>query len=151
LKLYRNAGSGWELVGGDADSASNFVIATGVTKFSLWAIANPNDRPLAVLENGDWQPAHFALAQNYPNPFSQNPRFAGNSSTTIAFALPQASFVSLKIYNLLGEEVATLVAEGLPAGRHRRVWEAKGLAGGVYVYRIEAGAFAQTRKLVLLR
>lgn len=88
-------------------------------------------------------PQIYALHQNHPNPF--------NPSTTIAFALSKASFVTLKIYNLLGNEVATLVAEKLPAGKHRRVWEAKGLASGVYLYRIEAGEFVQTKKLILGR
>lgn len=88
-------------------------------------------------------PRAFALHQNFPNPF--------NPSTMIEFALPKASFVTVKIYDLLGNEVATLVAEKLPAGKHQRVWEAKGLASGVYLYRIEAGEFLQTRKLILLR
>ncbi len=85
----------------------------------------------------------FCLFQNYPNPF--------NSNTFIKFTLLQASFVTLKIYDLLGNEVATLVAEKLPAGTHQRMWEAKGLASEVYLYRIEAGEFVQSRKLVLLR
>ncbi len=88
-------------------------------------------------------PRAFALSQNFPNPF--------NPSTTIEFALPKSSFVTLKIFDLLGNEVATLVAEKLPAGKHQRVWEAKGLASGVYLYRLEAGEFVQTRKLILLR
>jgi hypothetical protein len=88
-------------------------------------------------------PQAYALHQNHPNPF--------NPSTTIEFALPKASLVILKIYNLLGEEVATLISEKLPAGKHQRVWEAKGLASGVYLYRLEAGAFAQTKKLIVLR
>jgi hypothetical protein len=112
-------------------------------------------------------PAKYALHQNYPNPF--------NPSTTIEFALPKASFVTLKIYDLLGNEVATLVAEKLPAGKHQRVWEASGLASGMYLYRLEAGdpstssgqhpstglgraesrdsgrGFVQTKKLILLR
>jgi hypothetical protein len=88
-------------------------------------------------------PSAFALHQNFPNPF--------NPSTSIEFALPKSGFVTLKIYNTLGEEVATLVSEKLPAGKHQRVWEAKGLASGVYVYRLQAGDFEQTRKLILLR
>jgi hypothetical protein len=97
------------------------------------------------------RPDRFALYQNYPNPF--------NPSTTIAFALPKASFVTLKIYSLLGNEVAALVSEKLPAGKHQRVWQVKGLATGVYLCRLEAGdpstssgrGFVQTRKLILLR
>ncbi|MCK6561878.1 serine hydrolase [bacterium] len=89
------------------------------------------------------KPAEYAMYQNYPNPFNPN--------TVIEFALPKSGFVTLKIYDLLGNEVATVVAEKLPAGQHQRVWEAKGLASGVYLYRLEAGEFEQNKKLLLLR
>ncbi|MCG3155062.1 MAG: hypothetical protein DKINENOH_01664 [bacterium] len=88
-------------------------------------------------------PAAWNLSQNYPNPF--------NPTTTITFALPRASFVTLKVYDLLGNEIASLVSEKLPAGRHQRVWEAKDLASGVYLYRLQAGEFEQVKKLILLR
>jgi hypothetical protein len=109
------------------------------------------DIETAVAADEPAPPRQFALHQNYPNPF--------NPSTAIEFALQKASLVTLKIYDLLGKEVATLVAEKLPAGKHQRVWEAKGLASGVYVYRLEAGdhstssgrGLVQTRKLILLR
>jgi CubicO group peptidase (beta-lactamase class C family) len=92
----------------------------------------------------------FALRQNYPNPF--------NPATTIEFALPKSIFVTLKIYNLLGEEVATLIAEQRSAGIHRLNWDARGLASGVYLYRLEAGdpstssgqVFVQVKKLLLI-
>ena len=85
----------------------------------------------------------FTLKQNYPNPF--------NPSTTIEFALPKSTFVTLKVYNLLGEEVATLIAEQRSAGIHRINWDARGLTSGVYLYRLEGGEFVQTKKLILLR
>ena len=88
-------------------------------------------------------PGSFSLRQNYPNPF--------NPSTTIEFALPKSAFVTLKVYNLLGEEVATLVAEQRSAGIHRFNWDASGLASGVYLYRLEVGAFVQSKKLILMR
>ncbi|MCG3158756.1 MAG: hypothetical protein DKINENOH_05400 [bacterium] len=87
-------------------------------------------------------PQAYALHQNHPNPF--------NPSTAIEFALPKASLVTLKIYDLLGNEVATLVAEKLPAGQHQRVWEAKDLASGVYLYRLQAGNFVAVKKLILM-
>jgi hypothetical protein len=87
-------------------------------------------------------PETFYLSQSYPNPF--------NCSTTIEFVLPQSTFVTLKIYNLLGEEVATLVAEQRLAGIHRLNWEARGLASGVYLYRLETEDFVQSKKLILL-
>ncbi|MCU0644381.1 MAG: T9SS type A sorting domain-containing protein, partial [bacterium] len=85
----------------------------------------------------------FELRQNYPNPF--------NPTTTIEFAIPKSAFVTLNIYNLLGEEIATLVAEQRTAGIHRVNWDAKGLASGVYLYRLEAGEFVRTKKLILMR
>jgi uncharacterized delta-60 repeat protein len=99
--------------------------------------------PVSVVSEELDKPRAYDLSQNYPNPF--------NPATTIEFALPQASFVTLKIYDLLGNEVATLVSEKLPAGKHQRVWETKGLASGVYLYRLQADEFVQSRKLVLLR
>jgi hypothetical protein len=96
-------------------------------------------------------PQSFLLYQNYPNPF--------NAATTIEFALPKSAFVTLKVYNLLGEEVATLIAEQRSAGIHRFNWDARGLASGVYLYRLEASdptnssgqVFVQSKKLILMR
>lgn len=88
-------------------------------------------------------PGSYYLSPAYPNPF--------NPTTTIEFSLPQPSLVTLRIYNTLGEEVATLVSEKLPAGSHQRVWEAKGLASGVYLYRLQASEFVQVKKLTLLQ
>jgi hypothetical protein len=89
------------------------------------------------------RPDDFCLFQNYPNPF--------NPATTIEFALPKSAFVTLKVYNLLGEEVTTLIAEQRAAGIHKLNWDASGLASGVYLYRLEAGEFVQCKKLILIR
>ncbi len=88
-------------------------------------------------------PTGFQLSQNYPNPF--------NPTTTIEFALPHSGFVTLKIYNILGEEVATLVSEKLTAGKYKYEWDAGGLASGVYLYRIQAGDYVEAMKMLLLR
>lgn len=88
-------------------------------------------------------PAAFSLEQNYPNPF--------NPLTTIRFAVQSASFISLKVYDLLGREVATLVNEPLKPGAYRVEFHAGNLASGVYFYRLTAGALNATRKLMLLR
>jgi photosystem II stability/assembly factor-like uncharacterized protein len=85
----------------------------------------------------------FSLEQNYPNPF--------NSTTTIEFDLPKTSDVTLKIYNILGAEVATLVSDILIAGSYSYDWDASNLASGVYLYRLEAGEFVETKKMVLMR
>ena len=88
-------------------------------------------------------PVAFRLYQNYPNPF--------NPGTTIRFALPKTGHVTLKIYNLLGQEVATLVDERLAAGEHRVTWQPHNLPGGVYLYRLQAGEYREVKKMVLMR
>jgi hypothetical protein len=88
-------------------------------------------------------PGHFSLEQNYPNPF--------NPTTTITFALPIKSFVSLRVFDALGREVATLVNDEFLAGRYSKKWDASGLPSGVYFYRLQAGSFVETRKLLLLK
>jgi endoglucanase Acf2/PKD repeat protein len=95
--------------------------------------------------SGDDQtiPRQFELRQNYPNPF--------NPATTIAFALPHSADVSLKVFDVQGREVATLVSQQLPAGNHSRSWDATAFASGVYYYQIRAGQFVETRKLLLLK
>ncbi|MFN0158687.1 MAG: Omp28-related outer membrane protein [Bacteroidota bacterium] len=98
---------------------------------------------LTSIQPGEEQPSAFRLHQNFPNPF--------NPSTEISFTLPTQSFVSLKIFNLLGEEVATIVSDELQAGNYSRQWTPEGLSSGVYFYRLKAGSFSETRKLALLK
>ncbi|MGH7453778.1 MAG: T9SS type A sorting domain-containing protein [bacterium] len=85
----------------------------------------------------------FQLEQNYPNPF--------NPSTSIAFALAKAGSVKLEIYNALGQKVARLVNSKLAAGPHNIAWDARNVPSGIYFYKLEAGAFNQTRKMVLMK
>jgi len=88
-------------------------------------------------------PDDFVLNQNYPNPF--------NPSTTISFELPSESFVSLKVYNVLGKEVATLVSEKLVAGRYDVTFNGSQLTSGVYFYRLQAGKYTKINKAMLLK
>jgi len=85
----------------------------------------------------------YQLAQNYPNPF--------NPATSIAFALAQPGEVKLQVFNALGQEVAMLVNGKMPAGQHNVVWDARNVPSGLYFYKLEAGAFNQTRKMVLMK
>jgi hypothetical protein len=88
-------------------------------------------------------PLSFELAQNYPNPF--------NPSTTISWQTPVGSMQTLKVYDILGNEVATLVNEFMEAGQHEVEFEATNLASGVYVYRLQTATFTDTKKMMLLR
>ncbi len=88
-------------------------------------------------------PAQFSLGQNYPNPF--------NPSTRISFVLPADGQVTLRVYNTIGEEVATLVNEVLPAGQHQVLWNAGGLPSGVYFYRIDHAGLTATRRMTLMK
>jgi hypothetical protein len=88
-------------------------------------------------------PTHFSLEQNYPNPF--------NPSTKIQFSIPNASFVSLKVFDALGREVSILVAEELAAGIHTRHLDGAALPSGVYFYRLQAGEYLQTKKAIVLK
>jgi hypothetical protein len=88
-------------------------------------------------------PAGFRLDQNYPNPF--------NPSTTIRYALPRRSFVTLTVLNALGQRVALLESGERDAGIHEVTFDGSNLASGVYVYRVQAGTFAETKKALLVR
>lgn len=99
---------------------------------------------LLVGMNGGGQiPEIYSLSQNYPNPF--------NPSTTIRYGLPERSHVMLEVYNTLGQRVAMLVNEELDAGYYEVVFDAAHLASGVYLYRIQAGDYVRTMKLVLMK
>lgn len=100
-----------------------------------WTITDVNDKMIP--------PTTFFLAQNYPNPF--------NPSTVINFQITFSSFVTLKVYDVLGREVATLVNERLGPGSYESTFNAGGLASGVYFYRLQAGTFVNVRKLLVLR
>jgi hypothetical protein len=88
-------------------------------------------------------PQGYRLTQNYPNPF--------NPSTTIEFAIPQSGYVTLKVHDLLGREVATLVDDTKEAGTYRAVFDAREFPSGVYFYTLKAGSFTDVRRMVLLK
>ncbi len=88
-------------------------------------------------------PAAYSLEQNYPNPF--------NPSTTIRYEIPARSHVTLVVFNMLGQKIAELVNGEKEPGSYGATFNGAGLSSGVYLYRIQAGNFVQTRKLVLLK
>lgn len=88
-------------------------------------------------------PAEIDLRQNYPNPF--------NPSTTISFSIPHPAYTTLKIVNTLGQDIAVLVSDNLTPGTHSFQWNAGNIASGVYYYRLQAGDFTLTKKLILAK
>jgi hypothetical protein len=110
--------------------------------------ARVDDRSYGTLTSVQWarenvSPRDFDLRQNYPNPF--------NPSTMISYDLPTRSHVTLKIFNLLGQEVATLVNGEVEVGRHQANWKAGRLATGVYLYQLKAGGYVETKRMLLIK
>ncbi|MBI5474427.1 MAG: T9SS type A sorting domain-containing protein [Ignavibacteriae bacterium] len=129
---------GWDTPGA-FDSAKAWTTFKGNAARTGGQLRAPG--PSAVSETG--QPFEFRLDQNYPNPF--------NPVTNFQFSIGNSQVTILKVYDLLGREVATLLNEVKPAGEHTVAFNAAHLASGVYIYRLRAGSFVQTRRLVLLR
>jgi hypothetical protein len=101
------------------------------------------DPIVSVEKLEDLLPAQFELEQNYPNPF--------NPSTKIRFTIPEAGLVTLKVYNLLGQEVITLLNEEQTSGVYEVTFDAAQLPSGIYFYSINAGDFVATKKMILLK
>ena len=160
--LFKRSGTNWtqeaKLLPSDGAPGDNFGWSASISgDYSVLGASFDDDNglssgsayvytsfiPVGVENERAGLPAEFALSQNYPNPF--------NPETVIEFALPQSGDVSLVVYNLRGEEVALLLSGTMPAGNHRVSWDASRLASGVYLYRLQAGDFVQTRKMLLLK
>jgi hypothetical protein len=116
---------------------NNTVDSAVVVPVILHVNINAADNPAPEL------PKEYALYQNYPNPF--------NSTTTFQFDVKQAGKTTLRVYNLLGQEAATVVDEFMDAGRHTANLDMNGMASGVYLYRLESGNYTAVRKLVLIK
>ena len=97
----------------------------------------------SVDDSSNYLPTEFSLSQNYPNPF--------NPSTTLRYTIPRSGQVTLRIYNLLGKEVETLVDEKQQAGAYAIQWNPVDLPSGIYFIRLQAGEFAANRKLLLVK
>ncbi|MBI3189499.1 MAG: T9SS type A sorting domain-containing protein [Ignavibacteriales bacterium] len=108
-------------------------------KIFTWGPKQPNS------VGGFWneQPMKFSLEQNYPNPF--------NPTTNFGFRIANFGLVTLKVYDVLGREVATLIDEKKEVGEHSVLWNAEGFPSGVYFYKLTAGSFTDVKKLILIR
>ena len=121
---------------------NNKLLAVGDGGMVLGTINGGGTTSVEDISNGEI-PVNFNLYQNYPNPF--------NPSTTIQFSLPKSGDVTLKIYDILGREVATLLNEEKMAGSYQVTFNASGLSTGIYFYRIQAGSFVETKKMIFLK
>ena len=119
---------------------------TGISTSGIGAYAIVDDLslggPTGVNDNNSTINS-FKLDQNYPNPF--------NPSTTISYQLPINGQVTLNVYNILGDEVATLVNEDKAAGQYKVEFDASNLSSGIYFYKLQAGSFVETKKMILLK
>jgi uncharacterized Ntn-hydrolase superfamily protein len=127
-------------IGNDTISAK--VISGSDTVTIFWKAVVTYVNPTSVEEKNSFQ-LEFHLYQNYPQPF--------NPSTTIDYQIPFTEFVSLKVYDVLGKEVATLVNEEKPAGSYEVEFNGTKLSSGVYLYKMQAGSFTDTKKLILVK
>jgi hypothetical protein len=123
-------------------SVVNDTVSYVVGDFSnVWKTTT--DGVTAVDNTGSAKITNFYLAQNYPNPF--------NPTTVIRYQMPKAGFVSIKLYDILGREVKTLVNESKGAGSYNVTFNAENLSSGVYIYQMKAGGFISSKKLVLMK
>jgi len=150
--LSTNYGTSWTAVYSDSGQSWNgpvnalAVFGTNLSAGTGWGGVwrRPLSEMITSVERVSSDlPTGYSLSQNYPNPF--------NPSTAIRFSVPQRSFVTLRIFDLLGREVTTLVSEEIDAGPYTTQWNALGMASGVYFYRLQAGEVTETKRLMLLR
>jgi hypothetical protein len=148
--LSTDDGTSWTAVNSGLlpNTTINALAVSGTNLFAGTSYKGVWSRPLSdmitsVKRLSTDLPTNFSLSQNYPNPF--------NPVTRISFNLPTRSFVLLKIFDVIGREVASIVSEELPAGTYSRQWNAAKMSSGIYFYRLQAGSFTQTKRLVLLK
>lgn len=152
--LITDADGGVGILGGEHSTLSPsdskkvyFAVSVGSTGTEMLAnmqLAQQKYNQLTSVESDlNNIPSDYVLNQNYPNPFNPN--------TTIQFSLPKSDFVSLKVYDVLGNQVSDLVNQNLPAGNHKVDFNATNLSSGTYLYRISAGSYTETKKMTLIK
>jgi len=142
IKLVRLTNDGWIYVGGTVNTNENYVEATGINEVGIFAFADP-DSITNVVSDAEGFVMEFKLEQNYPNPF--------NPTTAIRYSISQSEFVSLKVFDILGNEIATLANEEKSAGNYEVNFNASALSSGIYFYKLQAGSLVETKKMILLR
>lgn len=145
-----NGGINWhqQFVGTDQQiRAISFVDAnTGwITGYNgiIYKTTNGGGNPIGIQQISSEIPIKYTLSQNFPNPF--------NPETSIEFELPVKTFVNLVIYDMTGKEIETIVNQYLNSGKYQAIWQAANFSSGVYLYKIDANKFTQTKKMVLVK
>jgi hypothetical protein len=134
----------WTMIGGSPNTSENYVEQSGINELSFWTLTDLTSSITNVVEETDAGiPVSFELEQNYPNPF--------NPSTVIKFQVPENSHITIKVYDVLGKEVAILVNEELTSGYYSVSFDASGLSSGVYYYSLKADNYYSTNKMLLLK
>ena len=145
LKLWHWDGSFWDgpRSASDTSTIENWLTVTGETAFNDWVLSDADSSAALPVINNTVVSRSYTLYQNYPNPF--------NPITTIEFDLPKSTKVTLKIFNVLGEEVATLLSSDMLSGHHSEQWDARNYPSGIYYYQIQAGDFQEAKKMILMK
>jgi WD40 repeat protein len=122
-----------------------------ISSFSDDNIVKVSNLPVGVEDENNFVADNFSLEQNYPNPFNPSTTIRYTISSVIASVTKQSQFVTLKVYDVIGNEVATLVNEEKPAGSYQVKFDAIGLSSGIYFYKLSTGSIVETKKMILLR
>jgi len=138
-----DGGAMWTQIGAASNASTTRTMSASTTAFGWFTIGTDAANTAVELENASDVPVSIMLRQNYPNPF--------NPTTVIGFQLPDAGEVDLRVYDVLGREIAILVHRMYSAGTHSVVFEASNLPSGIYLYRLKTGSTSLTRTMTLLR
>ena len=141
--------------GGEKTSSANYTLSGTIAETFIGKSTNASHQGYAgfwyvykqttitAVEDEESIPTSFELEQNYPNPF--------NPFTIIKFGLPERSNVLIKIYDILGGEVLTFINEEMEAGWYKKAFNASAYSSGIYLYRIQAGNYISTKKMILIK
>jgi len=157
IELFSTNDSIWIAPGNwivqDILSANNVDLSLlGIDPFTIPGLETKlTDEIVVSVETEETIPTTFSLKQNYPNPFNPSTKIRFTIPSVIASEVKQSQFVSLKVYDVLGNEVTTLVNEDKPAGNYEVNFDARGLTSGIYFYKLSAGSFSQTKKMLLIK
>lgn len=156
FEIQRNQSATWETIGfvegnGTTTEIKNYQFFNDLSDFNnsirlqyrLKQIDFNGIYSYSDIVEVEFSPENYSLSQNYPNPF--------NPSTSISFTLAKSTFVTLKIFNILGNEITTLANQVMPSGKHEIKFDANNLPSGVYLYTLTAGNFVDTKKMLMMK